>query len=192
MVEMHKKNALLTATKSTEQLVGRSGQVIVLKTFDRIYGYDIRSAAGTRAMTDRAQTQTFDEYCQLLREARGIPEAERQIADSEARAAEQIAFIAKDCAHLQPIFKRINARFTLAELAELRRRVPYGATTQSKLLDLMFDISRALFVSTGVPERRYPRINGHALHFFIFRYAMCIVLFYTRWVHVGQQERPEA
>jgi hypothetical protein len=56
----------------------------------------------------------------------------------------------------------------------------------------MFDISRALFVSTGVPERRYPRINGHALNFFIFRYAMCIVLLYTRWVHVGQQERPEA
>jgi hypothetical protein len=36
-----------------------------------------------------------------------------------------------------------------------------------------------------VPEHQYPKLNFHAFGYFIFRYAMCMTLLYTRWVHHG-------
>lgn len=185
LVEMHKRDPRYTVTKCLEQARRFPKQVLVLRGVTSIYGLPIRSAADARKLVDERQTRGFADWYDDVVEAGDDTKMGRFLIGREVQAREQIEEIARSVQHIQPIFRNIKKRFDKDELAQLRKRVPYGASTQKKLLEVMYAISRVLFVNTNVPERQYPQLNFHAFRYFIYRYAMCMTLLYTRWVHHG-------
>lgn len=185
LVEMHKREAACTVQNSLEIARGFPEQVVVLRGVTRIYGMPIRSAADARALIDQPQTsglaQWYDDVLQ--------PERDEIMTDllasAQKQAQAQIDEIAGTVRHIQPIFRNMKKRFNKEEILQLRKRVPYADSTQRKLLDMIYAMSRVLFTNANVPDVKYPRLNVHAFRYFIFRYAMCMTLLYTRWVHLG-------
>lgn len=185
LVEMHKREPALTVRKSLELARGYPAQVIVLRSVTSIYGLPINSAADARGLIDRRQTTHFAQWYDDILQAADDTTMNGLLARAKKQAQAQTEEIAAMVQHIQPIFRNIKKRFDKQELAQLRNRTPYSDDTQRKLLDIIYGISRALFVNTNVPERQYPQLHSHAFRYFIFRYAMCITLFYTRWVRHG-------
>ena len=182
---MHKRQPELTVIRSLEVAREFSTQVVVLRGVTSIYGLQIASAADVRKLIDKRQTTAFTQWYDDIRNLDGDPTVKKLLREAEAQATAQISEIAVTVRHIQPIFQKMKGRFDNEELKELRKRTPYGEGTQRKLLDMMFEISRVLFKNTNVPKIQYPQLNLHAFKYFIFRYAMCMTLFYTRWVHYG-------
>lgn len=185
LVEMHKCEPALTVQKSLELARGFPAQVIVLRGVTSIYSLPISSAADARSLIDKRQTTRFAQWYDDVLQAGDDTAMSGLLVDAKKQAQAQIEEIAAMVQHIQPVFGTIKKRFDKGELAQLRNRTPYSDDTQRKLLDIMYGISRALFVKTNVPEHQYPQLNSHAFRYFIFRYAMCMTLLYTRWVHRG-------
>lgn len=185
LVEMHKRDPRYTITECLEQARVFPKQVVILRGVTSIYSHPIRSAADRRKLIDIRQTRGFADWYDDVVAAAGDATMCRLLKEAERQAQAQIAEIARSVQHIQPIFRNIKKRFNEEELAQLRKRQPYSETTQKKLLDTMYAMSRALFVYAKVPKHRYPQLNHHAFRYFIFRYAMCMTLLYTRWVFLG-------
>ena len=185
LIEMHKREPALTIRKNLELARGYPAQVVVLRAVTSIYGLPINSAADARKLIDSRQTTGFTQWYDDVLQADHGDAMSVLLATAEKQAQVQIEEIAATVQHIQPIFRNMKKRFDKEELAQLRKRITYGDGTQRKLLDIMYEISRALFINTNVPEHQYPELNLHAFRYFIFRYAMCITLLYTRWVHHG-------
>jgi hypothetical protein len=188
--EMLKRNAALTVSQSLQILSRFPTQVEILRNADQFYGHRITSAKRARALICKRQTRDFADFskaaCHLT--PAFIAEMER----SEPEAAAYIAKLERDTFTIRETFKLINREFTASELEELRRREPLSRGAQRTLLDVMFGISRGLFRDVGWPEQYVPRSHLEAMHTFVFRYAMCMTLLYTRWVAAGQQMKTSA
>lgn len=185
LVEMHKREPAYTIQKNLEVARDFPKQVVVLRGATRIYGLPIHSAADARKLVDHRQTVGFAQWYDDVLQSEGDDVMTGFLAEAQKQAQARVEEIAATVKYIQPIFRNLKKRFDKGELTQLRKRVPYGDGTQRKLLDIMYAISRALFIKTNVPEWQYPPLNVHALRYFIFRYAMCMTLLYTRWVHHG-------
>lgn len=185
LVEMHKCEPALTVKKNLEIARSYPSQVVVLRGVTRIYGLPITSAAAARRLIDSRQTTGLATWYDDVLVAHESKVMSQFLAAAEKQARAQIDEIAATVQHIQPIFRNMKRRFNKEELAQLRKRLPYNDSTQRKLIDIMYGVSRALFANTNVPEAQYPKLNLHALRYFIFRYAMCMTLLYTRWVQHG-------
>lgn len=185
LVEMHKREPAYTVKNSLEIARAFPKQVVVLHGVTRIYGLPIRSAADARKLIDKRQTNNFARwYDDVLLSERDEMTANFLVAAQE-QAQAQVDEIGATVMHIQPIFQSLKQRFDKDELTQLRRRIPYTESTQRKLLDIIYEISSVLFTNTNVPKSQYPLLNVHAFRYFIFRYAMCMTLLYTRWVYRG-------
>lgn len=185
LIEMHKREPALTVRKNLEVARSYPAQVVVLRGVTGVYGLPINSAAAARQLIDKRQTAGFAQWYDDILQAADDTVMSQFLAGAEKQAQAQIEEIAATVQHIQPIFRKIKKRFNREELAQLRKRVSYDEGIQRKLIDIMYAISRALFLKTNVSERQYPQLNSHAFRYFIFRYAMCMTLLYTRWVHHG-------
>lgn len=185
LVETHKREPALTVRKNLEVARGYPAQIVVLRSITSIYGLPVNSAATARRLIDKRQTTRFAQWYDDVLHVGDDDEMSRLLADAESQAQAQIKDVAAKVQYIQPIFQKMKDRFDKDELVQLRKRIPYRESTQRKLLDLMYEMSRALFVSTDVPKHQYPKLRLHAFRYFIFRYAMCMTLLYTRWIHHG-------
>lgn len=185
LVEMHKREPACTVRNSLEVARQFPDQVVVLHGVTGIYGMPICSAADARKLIDHRQTTRFAQWYDDVLQSENDGMMKRVLAGAQERAQAQIDEIAASVKYMQPIFRKMKKRFDANELSQLRKRVPYEKSTQRKLLDMMYDISRGLFLNTNVPREKYPLQNIDAFQYFIFRYAMCMTLLYTRWVYVG-------
>ncbi|MEV5031003.1 hypothetical protein MRBLMC3_000157 [Sphingobium sp. LMC3-1-1.1] len=187
LVEMHKKRPDVTVPNSLVHLSRFPKQVIVIKQFPQLYHFPIRSTADVRRMIDGKQTGAFPRFVAeiLNHEDREVVELALKSGHHDAQL--RMKELEQETKLLPEVFKQINSRFRSSELEQLRLRVPYGSDTQRKLIDLVFDMSRGMFKSVRIDPAYYPRVNAEVFHFLVFRYALCVVLLYTRWVHHGQQ-----
>lgn len=185
MIEKHKGNAALSITRSFEQARRHPYQVVLLRSLPSIYGWSICSAAGARHLIDQEQTKHFAAWYDAIVTKSNAPDVKEHLASRSRQAQEQLDEIGKSVEHMLPIFEMLNEDFEPGELTQLRKRKSYGRTTQIKLMEIMYRITRALFRNAGVPEHRQPLLVSDAPHYFIFRYAMCMTLLYTRWVNAG-------
>ena len=185
LVEMHKCEPALTVRQNLELARGFDAQVIVLRGVTSIYGRSINSAADARSLIDRRQTSSFAQWYDEVLQAGNDASTSEFLVEAEKKAQAQNAQIATSVRHIEPIFKIIKQQFNKEEQSQLRNRTPYSNDTQHKLIDTMYGISRALFDYMNVPKHQIPQLNAHHFGYFIFRYAMCMTLLYTRWVHNG-------
>ena len=185
LVEMHKREPALSVQKSLEIARSYPAQVVVIRGVTSFYGFQIRSAADVRRLIDKRQTAGFAQwYDDVLKTGNHYPMA-GLLADAQQRARAQIEEVAATVQHIQPIFRKLRKRFDDDEVEQLQKSIPYSPNTQRKLLDIMYEISRALFVKANVPKHHYPQMMPDAFSYFVFRYAMCMTLLYTRWVQNG-------
>ncbi len=186
LMEQFKKNASVTVRNSFEICSKFSRQVITLKRSPEILRVATRGSGLAKRMIDQNQTAAFPEFCSLLVNASRANAVDSHIRRREKESVAHMAQLLDDCRHVPAIFDRISKTFTQSELTEIRKRTPLSGSTQTKLLDTMFDESRRLYLATDVEEQFWPPTIGAAINSYPFRYALCLVLLYMRWIKDGK------
>jgi hypothetical protein len=190
LMEQHRSsNPLHTVRESLALCSKFAAQVIVLKRSPEILRLSTRSEGLQRRMIDFTQTSAFPDYCSALCDPNRKGQVDSLIARRAAESAQHMALLLDDCKYLPEIYGRISGGFTNGELIEIRQRRPFRRTTQFKLLDAMFEESRRLYLATNVEEQYWPKTVGDAVNSYPFRYAVCMMLHYMRWVRDGEPQR---
>jgi hypothetical protein len=140
-------------------------------------------------MIDHSQTTAFPDFCSALWDPARKSQVDRLITRRAAESAQHMALLLDDCKYIPEIYGRISNEFTRGELLEIRQRRPFRRGTQFKLLDAMFEESRRLYLATDVEEHFWPKTVGDAVNSYPFRYAVCLMLHYMRWVRDGHPQR---
>lgn len=190
LMEQHKSsNPSLTVRESLALCSRFARQVVVLKRSPEIVRLATHASGLQRRMIDDRATADFPAYCAALDDPVMPARVEALITARGAESAQHMAIITAECAFIPEIFRRISAEFTRGELLEIRQRRPFREATQRKLLDAMFDESRRLYLAAAIEERYWPKLVVDALNAFPFRYAVCVLLLYLRWVRDGEPKR---
>lgn len=193
LMETFKKNAVVSADKATAILRRFARQTVILKRPDKILRINTRTSGLGPRMIDSKQTAAFQSFSSFIARAKR-PGLERvYIEDSQQEAETNMEFLLENAKQFPHIFTMITGLFTRDELIELRDRSPLSASTQIKLLDLMFEQTRVLYTKGGIEERYWPKSFTDAINTFPFRYALCVTLLFSHWVAEGRQmaKKPE-
>lgn len=111
-------------------------------------------------------------------------DAHFSLMEEQSRA--QVADLRASVGNILNLFERCVTIFDRGELDRLRKRIPYSEALQRKLIHLSMDIHKVLLRSLNIEQRYYPKTMLCALNTFVFRYALCVVIFLTRWIRHGE------
>jgi hypothetical protein len=106
----------------------------------------------------------------------------------EEQSRKQIADLRANVGNIFVLFERFVTIFEKGELDRLRKRIPYSESLQRKLIQLSMDMHKMLMRSLNIETQYRPKSLERTLNTFVFRYALCVVLFLTRWIRQGESK----
>jgi hypothetical protein len=184
-IEMNKKAAVQSAPDYLRILCRFSNQVLILRDSYEWHNRRIRTTAQARSIICKEQTEYFSEFCVSVYEQPQDPRFVDHLEQEEKKARWHIDELTKQSEHQEKVFAAIAERFSTRERGELIARVPFSQSTVTKLLDLVNFVTIQLLDDAEVPEKERPRNMVEALDTYLFRYALCMILLYTRWMTGG-------
>jgi hypothetical protein len=163
-------------------------QVIVLRSARDVY----RDGGAAKGLADRLtearQTAQFGEYCRTIIDVPNNELVDQHFALMEEQSRGQIDDLRANVGNILILFERFVTIFERGELDRLRKRIPYNEALQRKLIQLSMDMHKMLLRSLSIEAQYHPRDIRRALNTFVFRYALCVVLFLTRWIRQGESK----
>lgn len=184
-MEMSKKSAAETAPDYLRILCRHPRQVVILRDSYEWHNQSIRSAGQARSLICKEQTDYFPEYCVSVYNVPQDPRFTAHQRQEEQRARRYVEELTKQSANQEKVFTTITKRFSASERAEMVTRTPYSQSTVVKLLDLVNFVTIQLLDDAEVPLVDRPRNMVEARETYLFRYALCMILLYTRWMIGG-------
>ncbi|WP_395395636.1 hypothetical protein WBP07_09035 [Novosphingobium sp. BL-8A] len=188
LVEVHKEAAAYNGRQLLRTLCAYPKQVIVLRgTFD-LYRDSGASKGLANRLIEPVQTGNFGAYCRTIINVSDDDVTDMHFTQMEGQSRDQIAELRANVGNILTLFDRIVAIFERGELDRLRKRVPYSVDLQRKLIHLTMDIHKLLLRSLNIDPRYHPKGLRRAVDTFVFRYALCVVIFLTRWIRQGESK----
>lgn len=183
-MEAYKGNTLVSIFESMSILADFPRQVMILKPTILVCGLRGRAAGLQRRMIDEAQSLQFREYCRDLQRAElGDHSLEQQLLDLGRAADEQMARILTDAMKMPDVIDELAKRFTDNELKIIRTRSRYTHELIGKLLNSVVELARLLFERH--PHAVVVKNIDELPNTFLFRYALCAMLWALEWIAVG-------
>jgi len=186
LVEVHKDAAALNGRKLLQTLCANPHQVIVLRGTHDLYRDSGVSKGLCNRLIDPAQTANFGAYCRTVIDVADDDLTEAHFSLMEEQSRDQIADLRVNVSNILTLFERCLPIFEKSELDRLRKRIPYSEDLQRKLIHLSMDMHKMLLKSLSIQPQYYPCDTRRALDTFVFRYALCVVIFLTRWIRQGE------
>ncbi len=188
LVEVHKEAAAVNARRLMKTLCQYPRQVIVLRSTRELYRDGGASKGLADRLTEATQTAQFGEYCRTVIDAPDDGLVDEHFALMEEQSRGQIDDLRANVSNILVLFERFVAIFEKGELDRLRKRIPYNEPLQRKLIQLAMDMHKMLLRSLSIEAQHHPKDMQRALNTFVFRYALCVVLFLTRWIRQGESK----
>lgn len=183
-MESYKGNTLVNIFRNMEVLADFPKQVIILKSTATVCGLRGRRAGLQRRMIDDDQTRNFQNYCDALQLAkRGHVSAQRQLLEHGREADAHLTRLLDDAVKLPEILETVAATFSEDELKIIRTKVPFTHSLMDKVLKFVIDLT-ASFFSTHPNVTVIPGTN-ELTNTFLFRVALCSVVWALDWIGVG-------
>lgn len=186
LVEVHKKAAAFQARQLLKILCRHPRQVIILRSTLDLYRDRGESMGLVNRLIEPKQTRSFSEYCRTVINVPDDDHVDAHFALMEEQSRAQVADLQASVGNILNLFERCATIFERGELDRLRKRIPYSEALQRKLIHLSMDIHKVLLRSLNIEQRFYPKTMPCALNTFVFRYALCVVIFLTRWIRHGE------
>lgn len=191
-MEAYKGDTLKSIYRSMEIVAGFPKQVIVLKSTTTVCGLSGRKAGLQRRLIDQKQTRDFAGYANDLRAAQAGDKAiQRSLLRHGAAATAQIARVEADAINSPELMAGVAKAYTPSQISLIRRKQPPTEEMLMKLVDDVFAIALMMFRNHPNVFKR-PRYR-EALNMYIFRYSLCMYLWFLEWVSEGGQRtiRPD-
>ena len=185
---MHKHQPIKTAQRSTIYLKNYPERVFILRDAYYFMAQQITSAHGARNLICREETRYFPFYCSELHQDPVPQRFIDHMAKVQIAADDRMKRLTHVSADLESRFTNLAGDFAAKELKILHRQEPFTEPIQRKFLTEI-DINAVDLIKGMVPDKRkWPATIHQAKNTFAYRYAMCMVLLYCRWVRLGRQQ----
>lgn len=191
-MEAYKGDTLVSIFRSMDILTNFPRQVIVLKTTGKICGLRGRANGLQRRMIDEKQTRWFPVFCRHLQAAqRGDAFIRGQLLENGFVADEQMSKILADALIIPDAINELRKAFTADELRVIRESQPFSSTLVRKLLRFITDL--ALITKDRHPNPPPPfRNEGELRNAFLFRFAVCSLVWSLDWIAQGGADNVRA
>lgn len=187
LIEIHKKHSHVDARKLLGLVCEFPAQIVILHSQATLYDMVGSTSRLIRQLTDARQTGAFPAFCDtVVRRNDGVADA--HFAAMEQQAALYIEDLKATSLKMVNLFNLSADGLTDAEVLLLRRRVPYSTELQRKLIDMTFGVTGVILTGAGVDRALWPKKNTLAVNTFAFRYALFVVMYFTRWMKNGQAQ----
>ena len=185
---MHKKESVKTARKSTIFLKERPNQVFILRDSYYFLAKQIKTAHDARRLICPEDTESFPSYCSKLHQNPVPLQFINHMEQVEAEAIDHVDRLKAITRNLENDFSDMAKKFSSEELRIIQKREPFTLDIIAKLFK-QIDSSTVDLIRGMVPNREdWPKTIFGARNTFAYRYVMCMVLLYCRWVHYGRNQ----
>jgi hypothetical protein len=183
-MEAYKGETLTSIFRSMEILSDFPRQVIVLKTTGLVCGLSGRRSGLQRRMIDQEQTRGFQKYCRHLRGAEfGDVNLREQLLDMGREADAQMQRMLSDATMLPGTIDGIATAFTNTELKIIRAGSPIPSQLVRKFFESVLGMAQSLYASH--PRPTVVRDARELPNTFLFRMAVCALVWALDWISVG-------
>jgi hypothetical protein len=187
LVEVHKEYAASNARQLLSILCRHPRQVIILRSTRELYRDRGEGRGLANRLIDTRQTSSFGAFCRTVIDvADDDTETRAHFSLMEEQSRAQLADLRANVRNIINLFERCVTIFERGELDRMRKRIPYTPALQRKLIHLSLDLHKMLLRSLRIEERYHPASLDRAVNTFVFRYALCVVIFLTRWIRHGE------
>jgi hypothetical protein len=184
MVELHKGDPVFAIIKGLENARKYPRQVLVGKTLPACYGRAIKTGQQVRELIDYPQSKHFATWYDDIKNNHESPDLQRHLNERRQDSLGVIQHLADGAHEILPALKIIKDRFDKGELKEVRGGKLVNETTQLKLVQAGLDMMQGLFSALGVAKNNRPTPE-QAVHYYLFRYAMCMVALFIKFARAG-------
>ena len=183
-MEAYKGETLTSIFRSMEILSHFPRQVIVLKTTGVVCGLSGRQSGLRRRMIDQDQTLGFQKYCRHLRQAElGDAHLKEQLLDMGREADAQMQRMLSDATMLPQTISDVASAFTDTEVKIIRTGSPMPSQLVRKFLESVLGMAQSLYANH--PRPAVVRDVRELPNTFLFRMALCALVWSLDWISVG-------
>ncbi len=189
LIEMFKKNALGTARASLKILADFPDQIFVLKPTHLWLDAKVHSEADLQQLVDLDRS---DDLRQLSRDYKS-DEAIHSFADRmkarEIEASEYMRQLRGQVQTLEASHQNLLKEFRAEELKQIRTAQGISGALREKIFNLVDEVTVEFVRANQEPGRTAPLKRSEVHGMFAYRYALCVVIAFTRWVALGRQAK---
>lgn len=192
LFEIFKKNPATTGQESLSIAAGFADQIYVIKPTHRWLDAVVTSDLDVAQLVDPEATEALRSLCQSLFIS-PLPEAvTAELATRQAEAQDYIDRLGQEMNEYEITLQEKAKSFSTSQLTEIRTGSGISDGTRTKISKLLHEITGHFILSYQDPGRTEPLATATARNMFAFRYALCVVLFYLQWVHLGRTTKKPA
>lgn len=187
LIEMRKRNAISTSRQSLAIACRYPMQVYVLKRTHEILDVQVSQVDEVGALLDYPASHDLSLIAQDLYRVPVPLTLTESMAELEAEASLVIVELTSQMASLEDSLVRATKEFNAEQLRQLRTGIGITVETGEIFFRLLKGVVAQFFVTNGLAVGRKGMMIGEAMRMFGFRYALCMMIYYVRWVQHGRQ-----
>ncbi len=186
LVEAHKEKPRETIIESFKICREFHDRILLLNDVTDSYAHRLDTGKKIKSrLIDRSQSGSFAIWYDDIVSGAKDSLILKHLALRQEQSRQIIENFSAQAHDFEKAFREMRKVFTANELKEIRARIISSKSTQDKLINWIYEHSKNHFkimknhLSINTPYYR------DAPHYFLFRYAMCVVMFFIRWVKNG-------
>lgn len=189
LIEMFKTNALGTARESLKILADFPDQTFVLKPTHLWLDAKVRGETELQQIIDPARSDDLRQLSRNFRSEGAIHGLAERMKAREAAASEYMQRLSDQVQTLEASLPNLLQEFRSEELAQIRTREAITDALREKIFNLVDEVTIEFVRTNQEPGRTAPLKRSEACGMFAYRYALCVVIAFTRWVEHGRSAK---
>lgn len=179
LIEIFKNNAIKTAEPSLKILSNFCDQVFVLHPTHQWLNDVIESEENLEKLVDNTGTEEVRKICRGTVASKRTDEFYEIIARREAVAAEYMSTLANQIPTMESAIKHEWKDIHSADRNAIRKGGNVSPHAKQRIRQLIEDTAKDFILSYQHPGRVEPLPRRDAINMFAFRYAICVVVYFT-------------
>lgn len=187
LVEMFKKNALGTARNSLKILADFPDQVFALKPTHLWLDAKVLSEPDLQHLIDPERSADLRQLSIEYKSEEAIHGFADRMMAREREASQYIRQLGDQVQTLETSLQDLLMEFRTDELVQIRTGKNTTDELRQKIFKLVDEVTVEFVKTNQDPGRTAPLRRSEAHGMFAYRYALCVVISFTRWVSIGRQ-----
>jgi hypothetical protein len=179
LIEIFKNNAIRTAESSFKILSNFSDQVFVLRPTHQWLNEVIESEEDLAQLVDNIGTEEVRKICRGIVSSKRTDEFYEIVSRREAGAAEYMSILASQIPAMESAIKLEWKDIHSADRKIISKGGNVSSHAKHKIRQLIDDTAKDFILSYQNPGRVEPLPRRDAINMFAFRYAICVVVYFT-------------
>lgn len=185
LIEMRKKNAVVTSRESLRIASQFPGQFLVLKRTYQTLDINVTSSTDAMALLDDEAGAELEAIGRGLLDNPTDARLAVRLLELQREAETYMAELAKQVEPVHVSMVDMTKEFTYDQISQLKTGVGVTKETRNTIFRLLKETTAQFFLDNDLTGGRKGILLREALGMFPFRYCLCMIIYYLLWMKDG-------